>query len=70
MVDISTVDAYQGKEADIVIFSCVRAAESVVLVGLVWGGGGGVIVEKEVREGLTPQERGTHSYTHAYTHTY
>lgn len=33
MVDISTVDAYQGKEADIVIFSCVRAAEKGTGIG-------------------------------------
>eukprot|EP01024_Parvocaulis_polyphysoides_P057026 TRINITY_DN60505_c0_g1_i1.p1 TRINITY_DN60505_c0_g1~~TRINITY_DN60505_c0_g1_i1.p1 ORF type:complete len:173 (-),score=13.71 TRINITY_DN60505_c0_g1_i1:179-697(-) len=30
IVDISTVDAYQGKEADVVIFSCVRARVSSV----------------------------------------
>lgn len=26
-VEISTIDAFQGKEADVVIFSCVRAAD-------------------------------------------
>ena len=33
LVDISTVDAYQGKEANIVILSCVRAASKNVGIG-------------------------------------
>ena len=33
MVDISTVDAFQGKEAGIVIFSCVRGASKGVGIG-------------------------------------
>lgn len=32
-LDISTVDAFQGKEADIVIFSCVRAAGNGAGIG-------------------------------------
>jgi senataxin len=33
MVDISTIDAFQGKEANIVILSCVRAASRSVGIG-------------------------------------
>jgi len=50
-------------------FSSFSSSVSIFSFGRV-SLGGGVGVDKEVREGLTPQERGTHSYTHAYIHIY